>query len=286
MGWCAGDHVILRWTGHRDWVDEHEEKSRTGTFDEKPGLLQGWPHVVVADRDDLLVLWMPTGTDTQMRDLSDPEREMLRGGGGWRKDSLRLMFPGKRYSVSFDWPPDPEREFPMGRGRDLYKEDRQSGDERYRNQRSRPYERVPAHTLLRYDVNLHAPFVRTPIGIDTTHSSMHVVVAPDLTWHWKGAEGGWAGRLNEDALRILMDLDIYTAEDVEQFRVAGREMIAMVEARRFPFDGSYLDWQPPAEWTIPTAPDGWDVIPGYDFNHTTGRRIGGIDHERLKQPTF
>jgi hypothetical protein len=119
--------------------------------------------------------------------------------------------------------------------------------------------------------------------VDTTHSSIHVVVAPDLTYHWKGAEGGWAGRLNEDTLRLLIDLDIYSADDVEQFRAAGREMIAALEARRFPLDGSYLDWLPPDEWTLPEAPDGWDLVPGYDVNHTTGRRIGGIDHERLNR---
>jgi hypothetical protein len=56
MAWSVGDQITVRWTGHRDWVDEDEERPRTGTFHEKPGLLQAWRHVVVEDRADRLVL--------------------------------------------------------------------------------------------------------------------------------------------------------------------------------------------------------------------------------------
>src|SRR5262245_44254475 len=122
MPWNPGDHIVLRWTGPRDWVDESDERNRTGAFHEKPGIVQAWPHIVVADQDDLLVLWMPAGTRTESRDLSNPGRGILgRDGdnGGWRKDSLRVMFPGKRYSVSFDWSPNPERDFGTNAPREL-----------------------------------------------------------------------------------------------------------------------------------------------------------------------
>jgi hypothetical protein len=72
---------------------------------------------------------------------------------------------------------------------------------------------------------------------------------------------------------VLVELGIYRPQDVQDFYNAGREVIALIEARQFPFDGSYLDWIAPAEWTIPEAQPGWDRVPGFDLNITTGRHI-------------
>ena len=72
---------------------------------------------------------------------------------------------------------------------------------------------------------------------------------------------------------LLVDLGIYRAEDVTTFEEAGREAIALIEGRRFPFDGSYLDWRPPEGWGIPTLPAGWDLAPDEDLNRMTGVHV-------------
>jgi hypothetical protein len=257
MSWSAGDEIALRWTGHRSWLDEKHELE-AGRRRIIPGLLQGWPHYVVEDRPDLLVLWMPAGSVTQLVDLADRGRAAV--PSVWRRDRLLLMFPGKPYAVALDWTPDPDREFSEKPQR-LYVEQRVPA--RFFEQQSRPFEGTPAHTFLGWTVNLQAPFARTAAGVDSTDGALDVVVKPDLTWSWK----------NEDVMPLLVDLGIYRNADVTDFQDAGREVIAMLESRRFPFDGSYLDWLPPETWDIPTLPRGWELVPGYNLNRTTGALV-------------
>ena len=39
-------------------------------------------------------------------------------------------------------------------------------------------------------------------------------------------------------------------------------MIALAEAGEFPFDGTWCDFTPPADWTTPAGlPPGWDRPP-------------------------
>jgi hypothetical protein len=264
MSWNPGEHVVLRWTGHRAWLDEKADRER-GQVSEIPGLLQGWPHVVVEDNDELLALWMPAGAPTQLVDLADRNRAPI--DTVWRKDTLRLMFPGKPFSVSMEWTPDPDREFPQ-QPRELYRSDTYSGEQRYQTQRSRPWAGVPEHTFRGWYVNLEAPFVRNSVGVDTTDNSLDVVIDADRAWHWK----------DEDTLPVLAELGIYSPAQCEQFYRDGREAIAALEGRHFPFDGSYLDWRARDDWVIPALRAGWDSVPGYDLNITTGRRINGVDH--------
>lgn len=258
MTWNAGDHITLRWVGHRSWLDEKNEKDRTGVLNEKPGLLQAWPHIVVADTDDLLALWMPAGTPTQLLDLARPDSAPI--PSVWRRDRLRLMFPGTSYAIALDWTPDPDREW-VEKPRPLYAEQPEPAN--YFTQRSRPFEGTPPHTFIGWTVDLEAPFVRTSIGVDSTDGALDVLVTPDYSWRWK----------NEEHMPTLVDLGIYREQDVEAFREAGRDAIQLIESRQFPFDGSYLDWIAPAEWTIPQATPGWDRVPGYSLNLVTGRSI-------------
>jgi hypothetical protein len=228
--WQPGDRITLRYTGHCD-----------GKVAGKPGWLQGWPYVVADDNDDLLALWMPVGTHMHLIDMADrssPMRELIHGNHPYdefrRGEVLRLMFPGRPYSIWLHWSNDVERRF------------------------------------LGWYVNLEAPFVRTPIGVDTTDNSLDLVVMPDFSWHWK----------DEHLAQRWIDLGVYTRQDTDSFYEDGREVIANVEARRYPFDGSHLDWRPDPRWTTPTLHDGWDRVPGYDLLLTTGRRLTGVDHPR------
>jgi hypothetical protein len=258
MTWNPGDHITLRWVGHRSWLDEKNEHDRTGVVTEKPGLLQAWPHVVVEDTPELLALSLPQGTPTEIIDLAQPKSDRVHTT--WGVDTVRLMFPGKAYSIRLEWTPDPYEERPK-KPQALYAE--QPDPSAYYRQRSHPFAGIPEHTFRGWVVNLEAPFVRTSIGVDSTDGALDVLVAPDYTWRWK----------NEQYMPTLVDLGIYREQDVEAFRAAGEDAIKLIESRQFPFDGSYLDWHAPSDWTIPQAQPGWERVPGYSINLMTGRSI-------------
>ena len=71
----------------------------------------------------------------------------------WRRDTLRLMYPGAHHSIWLSW---------TGAGAD--------------------------RQLHCYYINLEEPFRRTPISLDTNDHTLDVVVEPDLTWRWKDEE--------------------------------------------------------------------------------------------------
>lgn len=224
--WKPGDHVTLRYVGHSD-----------ATVQGRPGLLMGWPYVVAEDRADLLALWMPIGTALRRIDMADWDRVIP--DEPWRLQVLRLMQPGKPYSIWQFWSAPPE------------------------------------HRFLGWYVNLEAPYARTPIGVDTTDDVLDVAVSPDLSWRWK----------DEDTIEQWIAAGVYTREEFDEIYEHGREAIADVEARRFPFDGSMVDWRPAADWGIPDIHPEWHRVPGYDLPLSTGRRLAGVHHPDLILPS-
>jgi hypothetical protein len=239
--WQPGDQITLRYTGIHD-----------GRVRDRPGLMHGFAHYVVEDRPDLLALWMPAGAERRYIDLAD--RSHAVASVVWCLDSLRLMFPGKAYCIWMFWaapPPEPSG-WPTRNGY-------------FTSQANKP-----PGTFLGWYVNPEAPFVRTDIGVDTSDNNLDVVVTPDFTWRWK----------DEDQTQHWEDMGVFTRADTESFYAAGRDVIADVEARRFPFNGSYLDYRPDPQWGIPQFHPEWDRVPGYDITHTTGRRLVGVDHPR------
>src|SRR5438045_9589224 len=80
--WQPGEQITLRYTGH----SHGEVKGR-------PGLLMAWGYTVVADREDLLALWLPPGSLLKYGDLAD--RTNVVKDELWSLGTLRLMFPGK-----------------------------------------------------------------------------------------------------------------------------------------------------------------------------------------------
>jgi hypothetical protein len=242
--WQPGDQITLRYTGIHD-----------GKVRDRPGLMHGFAHYVVEDRDDLLALWMPAGAERRFIDLAD--RSQTVEPVVWKLDTVRLMFPGKAYGIFMFWTAG------SGAWWNEAAAEPQVGFFR------RNYDRPPG-TFLGWYVNLEAPFVRTAIGVDTSDNSLDVVVAPEFAWRWK----------DEDQTQHWEDMGVFTRADTESFYAAGREVIADVEARRFPFDGSYLDYRPDPQWGIPQFHTDWDRVSGYDITHTTGRRLAGIDHPR------
>ena len=115
-----------------------------------------WPCRVVEDSNELLALFIAAGSAykagpkrtaqakrTELR-LDTPPDEYV-----WRNDTLRLMLPGQRHSVSLSW------------GRDGHRR------------------------LLKYFVNLEEPYRRTNVGFDTQDHTLDVEITPDLAWRWR-----------------------------------------------------------------------------------------------------
>jgi predicted RNA-binding protein associated with RNAse of E/G family len=116
-----------------------------------------WPCRVVVDEHDVLALFIAAGSRYKAgpkRTAADkrktpgprvPVNEYV-----WRKDTLRLMFPGRQHSVLLFWDG--------------------TGSER---------------TFSRYFVNLEEPLRRTPIGVDTQDHTLDIDVTPGLDWNWR-----------------------------------------------------------------------------------------------------
>jgi hypothetical protein len=125
-----GDEVVLRYITRLD--------GRVG---------MSWPFRVVRDDPELVALYIPTGA-TYMQWQTPPggTRELVEAR--WRRDVLRLMFPGEAYSIWLFWEGEPR-------------------------------------SFTTYYVNFEEPFRRTPVGFDTNDHTLDIMVAPDFSWAWK-----------------------------------------------------------------------------------------------------
>ncbi|MEE8336677.1 MAG: DUF402 domain-containing protein [Dehalococcoidia bacterium] len=138
--WQPGETVVLRYI----------------TRDGRPGM--AWPYHVVEDRDDLLALHIPRGAiykrwqPAPLAEVAGYRAARRLNDTVWRRDMLRLMFPGQHHSVWLFWSEDGERRFST------------------------------------YYINMEEPFRRTSIGFDTNDHTLDVVVTPDRAWRWKDEE--------------------------------------------------------------------------------------------------
>lgn len=96
-------------------------------------------------------------------------------------------------------------------------------------------------------VNLQRPLVRTETGFVTEDHFLDILVAPDGAWLWK----------DQDELELAVARGRVTPGEAAAIVAEGERMIAEIEARRFPFDGSLIDWRPDPAWAIPEVSDAW-----------------------------
>ena len=82
--WQRGDCVTLRYL----------------TRDGRPGM--AWPFTVVLDTEDLVALFIPAGSVYKRWGADAAGRRAL-VDAAWRDDVLRLMFPGRGYSIWLFW---------------------------------------------------------------------------------------------------------------------------------------------------------------------------------------
>ncbi|GAA2715662.1 hypothetical protein Apa02nite_083030 [Actinoplanes palleronii] len=88
-------------------------------------------------------------------------------------------------------------------------------------------------------VNLEAPCVRRPGSVDTGDHVLDIVVTPQREWEWKDVD---------EFDERIGDPSYFDADTAETIRAEGNRLIKQIEAREFPFDGTYTDFQPSPEW--------------------------------------
>lgn len=104
---------------------------------------------------------------------------------------------------------------------------------------------APGWEFLEWYVNLQGPLRRTARGFETRDHFLDIRVAPDRSWQWK----------DEDELEEAIDVGRVTREGADAIRREGERVIPDIEAGRFPFDDSLIDWRPDPSWTIPSPVD-------------------------------
>lgn len=99
-------------------------------------------------------------------------------------------------------------------------------------------------------INLEAPAIRWHGGLDLQDHALDVWVNPDRSWNWK----------DEDELEERTGHPSYwAAEEVPAIWAEGKRVIAVAEAGRYPFDGSWVEFTPDPHWTPSTLPSDWDL---------------------------
>lgn len=99
-------------------------------------------------------------------------------------------------------------------------------------------------------VNLEAPIHRWAGGVDVQDHALDVLVAPDRSWSWKD-EDEFADQTGDPLF--------WDAANAAQIRAEGQRLIARAEGGRFPFDGTWCDFQPDPAWSPTPLPYWWDT---------------------------
>lgn len=101
-----------------------------------------------------------------------------------------------------------------------------------------------------YYINFQVPFRRTPLGFDTLDLDLDLVIDPSFTWEWKDEEEYQQG-IHAGGIR---------PEWVREVELAQPEVFERIEQQAYPLNGSWLNFQPDPNWSLPYLPKNWDEI--------------------------
>ncbi len=107
-----------------------------------------------------------------------------------------------------------------------------------------------SNQFLFYYINFQLPFQRAKNGIDTLDLDLDLVIQPDFSHRWK----------DEVEYRTAIEQEVILPEWAQGVEAAKSEILARLEKRAYPLDGSWLDWLPDRTWSPPTLPENWDKI--------------------------
>jgi len=80
---------------------------------------------------------------------------------------------------------------------------------------------------------------------------LDIVVKPDLSeWVWK----------DESRFAKAQEMGIFSEQQACEIRAEGERVIQRIRAKAPPFNNGWENWFPPAEWPIPSLPEGWDKL--------------------------
>ena len=103
-------------------------------------------------------------------------------------------------------------------------------------------------------VDLAEPFRRVPGGVVTCDQALDIVIGPDRQWRWK----------DEDHLARMVELGWISEGRARGLYKEGEAVIEAAKRGAPPFDDRWTGWRADPAWPIPTLPDDWSVVPGYD----------------------
>ena len=181
------------------------------------------PVITLEEDPTLLALYIPAGTHYKNNWNIPPEQRAesvnnITPSGQrryqdlvMRTHSIRLYLPGKGYSIGLSF--DAEDQF------------------------------------LSWYGNLEAPFIVTPIGIDTRDYALDIIAYPDGRWHWK----------DEEEFQRRLEVGIDSEAHQAQVRAAGQEFINRFERNAWPFNMGWQTWRPAERWLPRELPENWAV---------------------------
>jgi protein associated with RNAse G/E len=104
--------------------------------------------------------------------------------------------------------------------------------------------------FLCYYINFQVPYQRRDHHVDTLDLELDLIIKPDLSMEWK----------DEDDYQKAMEQGLITSEWTRRIEDAQLEILDRLESRKYPFDGSWLDWLPDPSWFPPKLPENWDRV--------------------------
>ncbi|MDP1793622.1 MAG: DUF402 domain-containing protein [Acidimicrobiales bacterium] len=100
--------------------------------------------------------------------------------------------------------------------------------------------------------NLEAPLRRSDIGVHTVDHLLDVFVDATGAVHWK----------DEDEFAFAIERGDISAEQAAAIRDEGQRVFDAMCSRAWPYDGSWIDWRPDPEWSVPPLPDEFAAMAG------------------------
>lgn len=184
------------------------------------------PVRVVRDDEEMLAVWLAPGTECVrpvLADGSEIAREPLatrfRKPRAVRRSAwtgtgvLKLARPGDPWSVWVFWHPGWE--------------------------------------LRNWYVNLEAPRLRWPGGMDSEDHVLDIAVYPDRNWEWK----------DEDEFAAAQEAGLIDTAEAARIKAAGQAAVREIEEWGWPFRDGWEHWRPDPSWALPVLPTDWDRGP-------------------------
>ena len=106
------------------------------------------------------------------------------------------------------------------------------------------------NNFLCYYINFQLPFERNHRALDTLDLDLDLIINPNFTYEWKDV----------DDYQKAIEHGVISPKWVQGIEEAKSEIFMQLENRRYPFDGSWLDWVPDPSWSPPKLPENWDKI--------------------------